>query len=64
MTPAVVSAGTSAVVDWRVIRGSPTPEELAALVVVLATVTAPTPPAPAPRTLWGQPSQHHRRALR
>ncbi|MFF0269287.1 acyl-CoA carboxylase subunit epsilon [Kribbella sp. NPDC004536] len=30
----------------KILKGNPTPEELAALVAVLATRTAPAPPAP------------------
>ncbi|MFG3284233.1 acyl-CoA carboxylase subunit epsilon [Streptomyces sp. NPDC048111] len=44
--------------DLRVIHGTPTPEELAALIAVLATRTTPqhTPP-PRPRAPWHRP--HH-----
>ncbi len=41
----------------RVIRGDATPEELAALVVVLATRTAAAPPEPVrPRENWRKPT--------
>lgn len=41
----------------RVIRGDATPEELAALFVVLATRTASTPPEPVrPRENWRKPT--------
>ncbi|HEX2418329.1 MAG TPA: acyl-CoA carboxylase subunit epsilon [Micromonosporaceae bacterium] len=37
----------------RVVRGDPTPEELAALTVVLAvTMSQPADPVPPPRSLW------------
>ena len=36
----------------RVERGNPTPQQVAALAVVLAAATGEGPPTPAPRTLW------------
>ncbi len=40
----------------RVVRGTPTPEELAALVAVItARGGAPAAAAPAPPALWGRP---------
>ena len=41
----------------RVVRGDPTPEELAALVAVVASLGAPEPPARRPAPAW---SAHHR----
>ena len=38
--------------DVRVVRGSPTDEELAALVAVLATRTAPPPAPPRLASQW------------
>ncbi|WP_238695347.1 acyl-CoA carboxylase epsilon subunit [Ornithinimicrobium flavum] len=48
--PAGAPAGDTPVI--RVERGNPTPEQLAALTVVLAAATGEGAPAPAPRTLW------------
>jgi hypothetical protein len=39
----------------RVVRGTPTAEELAALVAVLASRPAPAPAVVAPRRLWRTP---------
>jgi acyl-CoA carboxylase epsilon subunit len=36
----------------RVVRGEPTAEELAAVVVALATRSTPVPPAPPPTPAW------------
>jgi Acyl-CoA carboxylase epsilon subunit len=48
----------------RVVKGDPTPEELAALVaVVTARRGAGTAPAPRPRPVWGHPAAAMRRAL-
>ncbi|WP_028479208.1 acyl-CoA carboxylase subunit epsilon [Nocardia sp. CNY236] len=47
---------------FRVVKGSPTDEDLAALVCVLSATAgcgAPNDP-PAPRDLWGRPSTLHR----
>jgi hypothetical protein len=41
----------------RVVRGEPTPEELAALVAVLATRSAAVAPAPAVRSAWADPAR-------
>lgn len=40
----------------RVLRGSPTPEEVAALVAVLAAASLRGEPPPPPRSLWATPS--------
>ncbi len=42
----------------RVVRGTPTPEELAALITVLAARPTPPPPAQPTRPLW---TDHARR---
>ena len=48
----------------RVVRGDPTPEELAALVAVLAARSGDEPaPAPEPRSLWRDPAALVRRPL-
>jgi hypothetical protein len=39
----------------RVVKGDPTPEELAALVAVLASRGGGQPAAEAPRSPWGRP---------
>ncbi len=41
----------------KVVRGNPTPEELAAVVALLSAVGTPEPPAPAPRRtgVWASP---------
>lgn len=48
----------------RVVKGDPTPEELAALVAVVAARTAAAAAAgaeqPKPRTQWGHPVRQHR----
>ncbi len=51
---------------FRVVRGTPTDEELAALTVVLAALAAaPRPgPRPAPTTAWNDPRARLRRPLR
>ncbi|GAA2320015.1 hypothetical protein GCM10010149_85980 [Nonomuraea roseoviolacea subsp. roseoviolacea] len=48
----------------RIVRGDATPEEIAALVAVLATRAAPARPAatPAPR-LWRNPARSMRKPL-
>ncbi|SDG57209.1 acyl-CoA carboxylase subunit epsilon [Pseudonocardia oroxyli] len=49
---------------FRVVSGDPTPEELAALTVVLAAAASGGgEPAPKPRSLWGHPSAGVRRPL-
>jgi hypothetical protein len=52
-------------VSLRVVRGNPTDEELAALVVVLqAVATAPATGTPAPaRRAWGAPRSAVRRPV-
>jgi Acyl-CoA carboxylase epsilon subunit len=49
---------------FRVVRGTPTDAELAALTVVLAAVASP-PPAepPPPRSVWSDPAARLRRPL-
>lgn len=49
---------------FRVVRGDPTDEELAALTVVLAAAAAaPAAPAPVRRSAWTDPSARMRRPL-
>jgi len=49
---------------FRVVSGDPSPEELAALTVVLAAAASGgDQPAPAPRSLWGHPAAGIRRPL-
>jgi hypothetical protein len=49
----------------RVVKGDPTPEELAALVAVVgARPGASDAPAPRPRPLWGHPAAAMRRPHR
>jgi hypothetical protein len=48
---------------FRVVKGDPTPEELAALTVVLAAASGGEAPAPKRRSLWGQPAAGIRRPL-
>jgi hypothetical protein len=49
---------------FRVVRGEPTDEELAALTVVLAAVAAPSAePPPLPRSAWNDPVARLRRPL-
>ena len=36
----------------RIVKGDPTPEEVAALVAVLASMIAPEPPATRPVSAW------------
>ncbi len=52
----------------RVVKGDPTPEELAALVAVVAARNAAAAAArssrPRPRSEWGHPSRAHRRPHR
>ncbi|MGE3285581.1 MAG: acyl-CoA carboxylase subunit epsilon [Pseudonocardia sp.] len=50
---------------FRVVRGEPTDEELAALTVVLAAAAAVPAGAekPRPRSLWSDPAAAHRRPL-
>ncbi|HTK64254.1 MAG TPA: acyl-CoA carboxylase subunit epsilon [Pseudonocardia sp.] len=49
----------------QVVRGDPTPEEIAALVAVLTARarTAAAPPAPRRRSAWADPSRRLRRTL-
>ena len=49
-------------VALRVVHGNPTPEELAALITVVATRAGGDDPAPTARSLWGRPvlrGAHH-----
>jgi len=39
----------------RVVRGNPTPEELAALIAVVSSRGTSTPEAPPARSLWSRP---------
>lgn len=39
----------------RVVKGHPTPEELAALIAVVAARSAVAPAKPKPRSEWGHP---------
>ncbi|GAA4540430.1 acyl-CoA carboxylase subunit epsilon [Pseudonocardia xishanensis] len=49
---------------FRVVSGDPTPEELAALTVVLAAAASGgEDPAPQPRSLWGHPAAGIRKPL-
>jgi hypothetical protein len=49
---------------FRVIKGDPTPEELAALTVVLAAAASDgDEPSPKPRDLWSNPADRLRRPL-
>jgi Acyl-CoA carboxylase epsilon subunit len=50
---------------FRVVRGEPTDEELAALTVVLAAAVAapPADPPPRPRSAWNDPVARLRRPL-
>jgi hypothetical protein len=41
----------------RVVRGEPTPEELAVLVAVLATRSVPAAAAPRVRSAWADPAR-------
>jgi hypothetical protein len=46
----------------RVLHGNPNPEELAALLTVVAARSGDDPPAPPVRSLWGRPvlrGPHH-----
>jgi hypothetical protein len=47
----------------RVVRGDATPEEIAALVAVVASMGAPAAPAPKRRSQWSAPGRAHRRTL-
>lgn len=47
----------------RVVRGDATPEEVAAVVAVLASLQAPAAPARRPRPEWGAPHRGVRRTL-
>ncbi|MDP9396888.1 MAG: acyl-CoA carboxylase subunit epsilon [Actinomycetota bacterium] len=48
----------------RVVRGDPTPEELAALVAVLSARPAPAAAPPVRRSVWRDPARLVRRPLR
>lgn len=50
---------------FRVVRGEPTAEELAALTVTLAAVASAGggAPAPKPRSAWNDPASHQRAQL-
>jgi hypothetical protein len=49
---------------FRVVRGTPSDEELAALTVVLAAAASADEPArPAPRSLWADPAARLRAPL-
>ena len=47
----------------RIVRGAPTPEELAALVAVLSARSGGAEPAPEPRSAWGRPGSGVRGGL-
>lgn len=44
----------------RVVKGDPTAEELAALVVVLGSWAGATEPSPTPQRVWNTPARLHR----
>jgi len=48
----------------RVVTGDPTPEELAALVAVVASLGGPAGPAPRRTPVWNAPARLQRRVLR
>jgi Acyl-CoA carboxylase epsilon subunit len=50
---------------FRVVRGTPTDAELAALTAVLAAMASATPATPpaSPRTAWNEPAARLRRPL-
>ncbi len=58
-----VAATPDALPFLRVVRGDPTPEELAALVAVLASLGGGDAPAPRPAPVWSAPRRQHRRPL-
>ena len=41
----------------QVVNGDATPEEIAALVAVIASMGGSTPPAPKPRSSWAHPAR-------
>ena len=51
-------------VGLRVVRGAPTPEELAALVVVVAARAVPARPAPRRPRRWSDPRRRLRSGVR
>jgi hypothetical protein len=55
--PALVEDGTplEATPLLRVVKGAPTPEELAALVAVLASLDGPSTPTPRRTPVWNAP---------
>ena len=48
----------------RVVKGDPTPEELGALVAVVASLGGPAAPNPRRTPVWNAPSRLQRRVLR
>lgn len=48
---------------FRVVRGTPTDAELAALTVVLASTSAPAAPRPPSHSAWNDPAARLRRPL-
>jgi hypothetical protein len=48
----------------RVVKGDPTPEELAALVAVVAALGGPAAPAPRRTPVWNAPARMQRGVLR
>jgi hypothetical protein len=48
---------------FRVVRGTPTDEELAALTVVLLAAVPPAAPPPPERSAWTDPAARMRRLL-
>jgi acyl-CoA carboxylase epsilon subunit len=48
----------------RVVKGDPTPEELAALVAVVASLGGPAAVAPPPTPVWSHPRRLQRVVLR
>lgn len=48
----------------RVVKGDPTPEELGALVAVVASLGRPADPAPRRRPVWNAPRRLQRVVLR
>ena len=47
----------------RVVKGAPTPEELAALVAVVASLSGPPAPPPTRTPVWNAPARLQRRVL-
>ncbi len=59
----MTSSATPPAAVLRIVKGDPTPEEVAALVAVIASLGDGEAPRPKPRSSWADPARQLRTAL-